>query len=438
MIFKIRKYLSKPLPFDFADFFIVLLVLSVALFIYFNNDSSVPLLPLEGFLVLPLAKLYRRVFLFIIFLVHFLRAIALNFGYASIKVASIAAIENIYNQSFFQFIYILIGISTLILSLFIYIWLDKKSLFTIKNSILIFFVILFSFTFYVLERNVFTAINFIGSEISYIKNLSIEDVSKNKFRELKNNNFRNSLRVVNGDDYYLFIVESLGIFKSKKANDYLLSIFQTRNIQNLEFSETTLTGAGTVGGEIRELCSKAIKHSLIKNDFFNSHECAPNFFKTYKYKSIVIHPGSKSIFNRPYVYKIMGFDYYFSAENLVKYKNCGGGWAGSPCDMDIISDLNELTKNITGPRFLYYLTINTHYPYKETRAIDGFVCGDYDIHDNLTCKHFVNLIGTLEAIQKFSLKSNGKFYIVGDHNPPMLGFSTKNDLVPAIQFTSAN
>lgn len=438
MIFKIKKYLDENLTFYYGDLLLTVLLSVLALYIRSNNDSTISWLALEGFLVLPLPLIYRRVLLLLIFITHLFRTLALNFGYTSIKVGAMAAIENFEKLSSFQLKYILIGILALIFIGYIYIKLDKTPLFKIKTYILIMIVVSFSGISYALERIYLTSINLIGSEIIYVKNIYKEDISENISREISNKNFRNSLNLVNGDNYYLFIVESFGVFKSKKANDYLFSIFKSSNIHNLELSTTDLTGAGTVGGEVRELCSKAIKHSLIRNDFFKSFECAPNLFKKYKYTTIAIHPGSKSIFNRPYIYKKMGFDHYFSAENLTKYNQCGGGWSGAPCDFDVINDLNGITRNFSQPKFVYYLTINTHYPYKETRNINGLVCSDYGINDDLTCKHFVNLVGTLKAIQKFSLNSSGIFYVVGDHAPPMLGYTTEINIVPTIRFKSVN
>lgn len=438
MIRKLRSYFYRDVNFYYGDVLVVLLMSVTAIFIALNNDYVIPMFTVEGLLFFKFPYRFRKLFLLIISIAHALRMLAQSFGYFSIKVAAFSAFENLQNVSSYQLKYIFIAGLTFVILSYVFIRLERIYLFKIKQYFLLILVSILISVPYFVERKYLTSVNLIGSDLIYAKYVLAENVSENSYKDVLNKNFKNILQIQGRNNHYLFLIESFGVFESRKANDYLLSIFKSKNIHNFKYFLTDETGAGTVGGEVRELCSKAINHSLIRNDFFKSSECAPNILKTQKYTTIAIHGGSRSIFNRPFIYKNMGFDQYFSGESLKKYSSCGGGWDGAPCDLDIIPELNDLTKNFPDPKFVYYLTINTHYPYKLTRSDDELVCVNYDIHDDATCNHFINLANTLRSIQKLSLKTNGSFYLVGDHSPPLLGRTHKNQVVSTILFNSTN
>lgn len=435
---KIKNYLNAEHHFYYGDVLILLLMGITGLLIAKNNDSLIPVFSVEGILFFTLACPARKIILPIITITHAIRLMALMFGFFSIKVATLAAIQNFQNISLLQQQYIFSLFLALVFLTYVFLKIQGYYLFQIKNYILLILISILIPVSYFVERNCLTSSNLIGSELMYAKYVLAENVNDNGYKEIFNKNFKNSLKKDGNGNQYLFLIESFGVFESKKANDYLYSIFQSNNINNLKYFLTERTNGGTVGGEIRELCSKEINHSLIVSNFLKASECAANILKEKKYTSIAIHGGSRSIFNRPYIYKNIGFDYYFSGENFRKYTNCGGGWPSAPCDLDIIPELNEITKSYPEPKFVYYLTINTHYPYKLTRNDTGLVCLNYDIHDDLTCTHFINLANTLRSIQKLSLKTNGSFYLVGDHPPPLLWNRKDSKFVSTIQFNSTN
>ena len=421
---KIKNHLNQFDEIGYYEIAILILLLLNAALIAGMNNYIIPMIPLEFILMILVPIRYvRGLFLFLI-VIHFIRAVILIFGYYSLIVAFKALSENLKSTSTYQISYIFLLALALVTLIFILVKLRRKKMAKIKRKLLIVISLIIVLFSYFSERYLFTSVNIIGSEGLYLKDIFNQNLEKNHSQKLYSKTFSSNLN--NKSDYYLFIIESLGVFNSTAANDYIYNILKN-NQKNKVVNrlEINTTGSGTVGGELRELCSISISSSYITEIFFNKNICAGNMLKLSGYKTIAITGGSKSIFNRPFYYSEIGFDYYISGEDLKDYSNCGGGWAGAPCDIKVINGLPKLLEHYSSPKFVYYLTINTHFPYKSLEIESDINCHDFDINDKKTCVHFKNLVNVFKSISLLASSQSGNFYIVGDHSPPFLEITHK-------------
>lgn len=363
-----------------------------------------------------------------------LRIAAETYGYSSLKVALVSLYNNAKNVD--SVVLLLIAISVVIfivLGIVTYV-LRKKKVFSVNAfKLAAAFVTIFAVG-YSVERSSVTSMNLVSTASQWLYYESILDVSENKAVITQSHTALTSeFDDKKKNDTYIFIIESMGVFKDKNANATLQNIFTSIPGANTKSFSFQSTGAGTVGGELRELCGVKIWHSNITKDFFHSPACAPNKFNQFNFNTIAIHGGAYGMFNRPYLYKLMGFREYLASKDLDQFKPCGGGWVSSPCDVSIINNLESLLP--PSPRFVYFLSINTHYPYKPITIAPPLDCGVYSFMDETDCTHFSNLYVTLSSIAEFIKRNKGTFYVVGDHAPPTLVRSNLLNSVSAFEIS---
>ena len=125
---------------------------------------------------------------------------------------------------------------------------------------------------------------------------------------------------------------------------------------------------------MRELCNTRTFYADYVQK--NGSSCLPSLLKSRGYTSIALHAFSGGMFDRERWYPEIGFDNELFGEEIVKttHRSCGAGFHGA-CDADfapIIADASRQAAQTGKPRFIYWLTLNTHIPVAPDEAYDRF------------------------------------------------------------------
>jgi hypothetical protein len=171
---------------------------------------------------------------------------------------------------------------------------------------------------------------------------------------------------------------------------------------NIQESEILWEGGSTVSAEIRYICGS--------NNGFLSEKCIPNIFNG----GTAYHGNSLNYFSRYNMYKEFGFKESLGLKELrsINLNECNYTY-NAICDDELFNFIvKKIEKNNGCNGFSYFLTIDSHFPYRK------YGNHPYDLS--------INLKNTVNYLSKVNYKYNScKFIIVGDHPPPLSkGFKT--------------
>lgn len=418
------------------DFLILWSLVAVGLTGHYLNSGSMstPFIYIEALLAL-LAP-WRSIRLFIllsVFLAASMAEVAIYFGFSGIFVALHALIINFQHLGLFQIILISFGIfiiSFIILASFV---ISAKPVNRILHNTVFFSVIPISIGLYQAERYAFTGLNLIG-RIPY-ESFDVRGFDEIRVIERTNRHFALNPNTTGAENIYVFVMESLGVFASNDINKYFVNLIENESGRNVVYKVERQFSQGTLGGELREFCGFRTNHLNINRKIPEFESCIPNLLKSEGWRTTVIHPGPRGIYNRPIIYDAIGFEKYISAENFKNVESCGGGWAGAPCDSLIIA--NKLDGYIESDKknLLYYLSINSHHPYTNNMQ-EIKVCKKFQISIGPECSYFSHLMSNFKSIGEFIRKNKGYYYITGDHSPPGLAKLVKIDMIPVYEINS--
>lgn len=218
------------------------------------------------------------------------------------------------------------------------------------------------------------------------------------------------------------IVESFGLPHIKEINQEITAPLN-KIIKLKKQGDINYTGF-TIGAEMREFCSFEVINYNIKNSNIDFNECLVNKINKLGYESISVHGTSGFMYDRKYWYPKIGFKnsiFLDSGLNLKSISMCKS-FPGA-CDQDIaMTVVNQLNQN--KKTFLYWLTLNTHHPYKlQDLKIKPFNCKKYNIEeDSAACRNLSlqnQFFNSLTKVIKNYKGDSLQVILVGDHTPPM-------------------
>ena len=226
----------------------------------------------------------------------------------------------------------------------------------------------------------------------------------------------------------LIVFESFGLFKDAKQQALFNSIFQSPGIRSsydVEISKVTFKGA-SVSGEFRELCG--IWAGILRqpgSDTLKS-KCLPSILAAEGYDTWAYHGFNSYLFNRHILYPQMGFSHIFFREQLLAtglVRDCRGAFIGV-CDADIGNMLrNTLEDNVAKPKFVYWLTLDSHLPVPRPKVSSDLCHSDPFFDDQDVCGWLERVHSTLSRIADVATDKKlppTEFIIVGDHAPPFI------------------
>ena len=226
----------------------------------------------------------------------------------------------------------------------------------------------------------------------------------------------------------LVIVESLGLLKDSQGDSLLFAPLRDSGMTRryAEKTGSVATHGSTTSGEMRELCGIEASHRDVRRLGFDS--CLPNVLRGRGFTTIAIHGYKRTFFGRAGWYPKLGFSRMEFDEDLRPGGQgavCGFVYRGT-CDADAARAVRaELgTRSDTAQRFVYWLTLNAHFPLDEKTAARGpFQCSNYQpaVADEDVCRLLRIESIVIQSVREIAMDSAigpTHIVVVGDHPPP--------------------
>jgi hypothetical protein len=234
-----------------------------------------------------------------------------------------------------------------------------------------------------------------------------------------------SVAGVNGRNVVVVIVESLGYLTDPTARAQVAApLFDARVTQKYKVTSGHNGYYGsTTFGEMRELCGTREPY----RDFTakSGASCLPERLHLRGYATIAVHAFSGDMFDRKEWYPKVGFDKELFGEELMTRtkRMCGTAFRGV-CDADLAPLIAKEAAYTNKPRFIYWLTLNTHVPVAPGDARTDFGCKSKDTvfaHPSV-CRMgelWHDLFTTIARLSLDPAIGPAEILIVGDHAPPL-------------------
>ncbi len=242
-----------------------------------------------------------------------------------------------------------------------------------------------------------------------------------------------------GNNVVVVIVESLGYLLDQTARERIAAPLYDSSITKdyLVTSGHTVYYGSTTSGEMRELCNTRTFHAdYVQN---NGSSCLPNLLKSSGYTSIALHAFSGGMFEREQWYPEVGFDKELFGEEIIKTtrRSCGAVFRGA-CDADlapIIVDASRQAAHSGKPRFIYWLTLNTHIPVAPDEALTDFHCAlaNNGFAMPRICRMaelWHDVFTVVAKIARDPAVGPADILVVGDHAPPLWSKRGRAEFAP--------
>jgi hypothetical protein len=240
----------------------------------------------------------------------------------------------------------------------------------------------------------------------------------------------------NGRNVMLVIVESLGYLNDAKARRQIdAPVFDasvTRKY-NVTMGKVGYYGS-TTAGEMRELCDT--REQYVSFVQMGRPSCLPRKFRERGYTTISVHGFSQEFFERETWYPTVGFDKELFGEALLPQAKrlCGGAFRGF-CDADLPPIIAQEAAASSKPKFIYWLTLNTHIPIAPGEAKTDLGCakGPGVFGHPQVCQMAELWHDVFASIAQLALDPRigpAEIVIVGDHAPPLWSRSGRAQFEP--------
>jgi hypothetical protein len=238
----------------------------------------------------------------------------------------------------------------------------------------------------------------------------------------------NAAAGAHGNNVVVVMVESLGYLVDQAARERIGAPLYDQSVTK-DYVVTeghTVYYGSTTSGEMRELCNTRTFYT----DYVQEHgsSCLPNLLKSRGYASIALHAFSGGMFERENWYPEIGFDKELFGEDLLKttHRACGGAFQGA-CDADlapVIAVESQHAAENGKPRFIYWLTLNTHIPVAPGQALTDFDCAqDGNGYGTVKVCRMAELwhdvFNVVAKIARDPAVGPADILVVGDHSPPL-------------------
>ncbi|MFN3656711.1 MAG: sulfatase-like hydrolase/transferase [Pseudolabrys sp.] len=229
----------------------------------------------------------------------------------------------------------------------------------------------------------------------------------------------------NGRNAVLVVVESLGYLNDPHARGQIDSpLFDPRITQKYTVTEGKVGYFGsTTSAEMRELCDTREPYDEFARA--DGYSCLPKRLNMRGYATMAVHGFSQEFFERDEWYPNVGFDKDLFGEDLLagSKRLCGGAFRGI-CDADLPPVIAREASFSTKPKFIYWLTLNTHVPVAPGEALADFRCGKSPgvFGHGQVCNMAELWHDVFASVAKLALDPKigpAEILVVGDHAPPL-------------------
>ncbi|HXD46770.1 MAG TPA: sulfatase-like hydrolase/transferase [Pseudolabrys sp.] len=249
----------------------------------------------------------------------------------------------------------------------------------------------------------------------------------------------NAVAGARGNNVVVVIVESLGYLTDAAARERIAApLYDSALARDYAVTEGhTVYYGSTTSGEMRELCNTRAFYSDYVGQY--GYSCLPDLLDRRGYTSIAVHGFAGGMFEREQWYPRVGFDRELFGGDLVKttQRVCGSAFRGA-CDADLAPAIAAASRQAARggkPRFIYWLTLNTHIPVAPGEARTDFHCRrDAGGFGAPTVCHMAELwhdvFKAVADIARDPAVGPADILIVGDHAPPLWSRRGRGQFAP--------
>lgn len=272
-----------------------------------------------------------------------------------------------------------------------------------------------------------------------LNNITKEHISKLEVENLLNTHYSSKISSKIKNPNIVVIVEES--FSDPRLYDSNLPSEDFTFIDNYKKTNfmSPVFGGGTANAEFEILTGLNI--SFYPDELmFVSKIKKPTYslayaLKNHGYKTIAIHNFPKSFYNRQTIYPLLGFDEFYSLENL-STKILNADFTKDEITNDLVySKILNLITQTQEPTFIYALTVKNHGQYEDNRygpssynfslpltTKDKQAFGTYALGIKLTNIQLNNLVTQLKQLKRPTL-----LVVLGDHHPFIKNVSELNE-----------
>jgi hypothetical protein len=242
-----------------------------------------------------------------------------------------------------------------------------------------------------------------------------------------------------GNNVVVVIVESLGYLIDRAARERIAAPLYDPAVTKdyLVTAGHTVYYGATTSGEMRELCNTRTFYTDYVEK--NGSSCLPNLLKSRGYASVALHAFSGGMFEREKWYPEVGFDKELFGQDLVQttHRFCGSAFRGA-CDADlapVIAATSQQAGKDGKPRFIYWLTLNTHIPVAPGDALTDFDCalGSNGFGTEKVCRMaelWHDVFNVVAKVARDPAVGPADILVVGDHAPPLWSRRGRGQFAP--------
>lgn len=225
------------------------------------------------------------------------------------------------------------------------------------------------------------------------------------------------------------MVEGLGAFQSTAKQNLIWDpLLGDRIKQAYEVeSGTTRYFGSTTSGEARELCNLKADYRDFRDR--GQTDCLPQQAQEAGYRTAAFHAFTSDFFERGDWFPKIGFQELYFLENNAGLtpgqarRRCGSTFRGL-CDPDVAKAVeNYLADDTEEPKFVYWLTLNSHKPVQPGEAPARLSCETGGVFEDrelcLMSEQWLNVSHLVSEIALSGEIGATEILLVGDHHPPL-------------------
>jgi len=238
----------------------------------------------------------------------------------------------------------------------------------------------------------------------------------------------NSVVGTKGRNAVLVVVESLGYMNDADLRSRIAAPLSDPRITSkykVTAGAATYYGS-TTSGEMRELCETRDFYADYAPKY--GYSCLPDLLDRRGYASMAVHAFAGGMFERAEWWPKVGFKKEIFGEQVIKqtHRACGSAFRGA-CDADMEPVIAKAAQDLAPagkPRFIYWLTLNTHIPVAPGDAHTDFHCESArDLFQQATVCRMAELwhdfFASLSQLALDPRVGPADILVVGDHAPPL-------------------
>lgn len=233
------------------------------------------------------------------------------------------------------------------------------------------------------------------------------------------------------DKLLLIVVESWGLAHDEVENQFWRDLWRVPSLRQLD-TGTVHSQGSTLQGELRELCG-LIPQTLRIDDVPQAENCLPNRLRAQGWQTRAFNGASSRMYRNGNWYPQIGFaQRSFLPELIADGRLCSN--MPGVCDYSIADRVIQ-TLHEPGRQFSYWMTLNSHTPYKlgdlSSPDVPDRVCPVLQL-EGARCAHAALLYDFMQSLKGALLRHplpGLRIVLVGDHQPKFFDADSRDAFV---------